>query len=422
MEFITQKSEFLDELDLLQGAVEKKSTIPILSHFLVEAAGAKLQISATDLELGARSSCSAQVKAEGKVAIPARRLAEIVRSVPDGEIRFKRLENHWVRVACQRTSFKLASMATDNFPALPEAPRCMFTLPADVLAGLIDRTMFAASQDENRFSLDGVLLLLKPESVSMVATDGHRLPLAERRLAVSGINSEQRMLIPSKTVTQLRRLLGESGEEAKVDISKDDSHLFFSVGGRLLISRLLSGEFPNYAAVLPRDNDKFVELDGELVRAAIRRVALLADEHSRALRLQLEQGRIELSSSSSEYGDAHEAVDIPYAGPALRVGFNYQYLLDFLGAVGNSAMDGTELKDEQSAVQFCPVDQDSYLYRYTRKCCAQHLRKYVGISLMLSCFINHLFRQHFSSLIGHIKLGFVPPVVCKTPCPFGTPV
>jgi glutaminyl-peptide cyclotransferase len=149
-----------------------------------------------------------------------------------------------------------------------------------------------------------------------------------------------------------------------VDIAKDDRHLFFSVGGRLLISRQLTGQFPNYQAVLPRENDKVVELDGERVAAAIRRVALLADEHSHALRLQLEPGRLEISSSNSDYGEAHEVVDITYAGTPLRVGFNYQYLLDFLGAIGKSGAVRMELKDEQSAVQFCPVDQDTGGYKY----------------------------------------------------------
>ena len=364
MEFVVQKSEFLDELNLIQGAVEKKSTIPILSHFLVEAASSGLQITGTDLELAARSSCTAKVKGVGKAAVPARRLVEITRSLPDDEIRFKLLENRLAQVTCQRSSFKLPSMATDNFPALPEVPKTAVTLPGEVLAGLIDRTIFAVSQDENRFSLNGVLLILKPESVSMVATDGHRLPLAERRQAVAGVTGELRMLIPSKSLGQLRRLLGGNGEEAKVDVSRDDSHLFFSVGGRLLISRQLSGQFPNYEAVLPSENDKVVELDTELVSAAIRRVALLTDERSHALRLQLEQGRLEISSSDGEYGEANEVVDIAYGGAALRVGFNYQYLLDFLGAVGKSGIVRMELKDEQSAVQFWPVDQETYDYRY----------------------------------------------------------
>jgi len=364
MEFFAQKSELLDELNLLQGAVEKKSTVPILSNYLVESADCGLRITATDLELGARSSCTAKVKTPGRAAVPARRLVEIIRSLPDGEIRFKLLENHWVQVTCHRSSFKLASMATENFPALPEVPKTAVTLPGDVLAGLIDRTSFAVSQDENRFCLNGVLLILKPESVSMVATDGHRLPLAERRQAVAGVNSELQMLIPTKALGELRRLLGESGEEAKVDISKDDRHLFFSVGGRLLISGQLTGQFPNYAAVLPRENDKVVELDSELVTAAIRRVALLADERSHALQLQLEQGRLEISSSRGEYGEANETVDIAHAGTALRIGFNYHYLLDFFGAVGKNRMVRMQFKDEQSAVEFFPVDQETYLYRY----------------------------------------------------------
>src|SRR6516165_8277164 len=154
MEFYAQQSELLDELDLLQGAVERKSTIPILSHFLVETVGSGLQISGSDLEVGARSDCRVELKGKGKAAIPARRLVEIIRSLPGSEIRFKLLENHWLQGTCLRSSFKLASMATDNFPALPELPKSAFTVPGDVLAGLIDRTIFAASQDENRFSLN----------------------------------------------------------------------------------------------------------------------------------------------------------------------------------------------------------------------------------------------------------------------------
>ena len=364
MEFFAHKSELLDELDLLQGAVEKKSTVPILSHFLLDAADFKLQIAATDLELAARSSCTAKVKASGQATVPARRLVEIIRSLPDGEVHFKLLENRWVQVTCQRSSFKLVGLGTDNFPALPANAKPAVTLPAEVLAGLIDRTAFAVSQDESRYTLNGALLLLKPESVAMVATDGHRLPLAERRHAVSGVNAELRILIPNKALGALRRLLRESGAEANVDIAKNDSHLFFSIGGRLLISRQLTGQFPNYEAVLPRENDKVVEFDGELVAAAIRRVALLADERSQALRLQLEQGRLEISSSGGDYGEAHEVLDLAYAGPGLRIGFNYQYLLDFFGAVGKNGTVRMELKDEQSAVQFCPAERDSYRYRY----------------------------------------------------------
>jgi DNA polymerase-3 subunit beta len=175
MEFHVEKSDLLTELELIQGAVEKKGTIPILSHVLVEAADSNLRVSATDLELGVRSNCPAKVKTAGVVTVPARRVLEIVRSLADTEVRFKLLENHWVQVTCERSSFKLVGLAKDNFPVLPPLPKAKAEVPASLLAGLVEKTRFAVSDEESRFTLNGALLLLKPGSVKMVATDGHRL-------------------------------------------------------------------------------------------------------------------------------------------------------------------------------------------------------------------------------------------------------
>jgi len=364
MEFYAQKSDLLGELELVQGAVEKKSTIPILSHVLLEVAGFNLSMSATDLELATRCSCPAKMKAPGTATVPAKRLLEIVRSLPDGEIRFKLLENNWIQVTCDRSSFKIVGLAKDNFPTLPVVPAAVVKIPAEVLGGLIDRTIFAVSQDESRFTLSGALLVLKQESVGMVATDGHRLALVERRVGVDGLQDEVRMLIPKRAMGELRRLVAESPEEAGVSIAKDDSHLFFSVAQRLAVARQLAGQFPNYEAVLPRENDKVVELDQELVSAAIRRVAVLADERSHAVRLKLDQGRLEISSSGGDYGEANESLDVAYNQEALQAGFNYQYLLDFFSVAGKGGTVRLELKDAESAVQFRPVDQALYDYRY----------------------------------------------------------
>src|SRR5439155_14738263 len=220
------------------------------------------------------------------------------------------------------------------------------------------------ASEETRYTLNGALLLLKPESVAMVATDGHRLALIERQVEVKGISSELRILIPKKAMGELRRLLAQGGAEASVEFSKDESHLFFLVGDRLLISRMLTGQFPNYEAVLPRENNKVIELDKELITAAIRRVALLADERSRAIRIQVDKDRLEIFSSSGEYGEANEVLDAKYASEPLQIGFNYQYLLDFLNAVGNGGKVRMELKDEQSAGQFRPGEDEPYRYRY----------------------------------------------------------
>lgn len=363
MEFVANKVELLKELNLTQGVVEKKTTIPILSNLLLEAADSTLRISATDLELGVCCACPAKVKKDGTGTVPAKRLVEIVRSLPDAEIKFKVLENHWVQVTCERSSFKLVGMAKDNFPTLPVVPKAMATLPASVLTTMIHKTIFAISNEESRYTLNGALLLLKPEKVAMVATDGHRLALIEHQVEVAGLKNELRVLVPKRAMGELLRVLAES-TDVPVQFSKDENHLFFAVGDRVLISRVLTGQFPNYEAVLPRENNRAVEMDKDAVTAAVRRVALLADERSRAIRVQFDKDRLEIFSSSGDYGEAHEVLDAQYQSEALQMGFNYQYLLDFLNVVGDGGKVRMEFKDEQSAGQFRPLGDESYQYRY----------------------------------------------------------
>lgn len=261
MEFYAQKSDLVQELGLMQHIVERKSTISILSNVLLEFEKFELRLSATDLELGARCACVAKVKTPGVVTVPALRLLEIVRSLPDAEIRFKVLENNWLQVTCERSAFKLVGMAKDSFPALPEVPKAQAKVPASILRNLVERTIFAISTEENCSSLNGALLVLNPDSAAIAATDGHRLALAEHCGEVAGVAGEVRILVPQKAMTELQRLLGRSLSEADVGIASNNSHLFFSIGGRLLISRMLTGQFPNYETVLPRENTKAVQLD-----------------------------------------------------------------------------------------------------------------------------------------------------------------
>lgn len=364
MEFSAVKSELLKELNLTQGVVERKTTIPILSNLLFEATNSTLRISATDLELGVCCGCPAKVKEEGAGTVPAKRLFDIVRSLPEAEIRFKVLENHWVQVTCERSSFKLVGMSKENFPALPAVPKAVASVPAGAFTTMVQKTIFAISSEESRYTLNGGLLLLKPETVAMVATDGHRLALIESQVQVAGLKNELRVLIPKKAMAELLRLLAEAGEKSIVHFSKDESHLFFSVGERVLIARMLTGQFPNYEAVLPRENTRIVELDKDLITAAIRRVALLADERSRAIRINIDKDRLEIFSSSGEFGEAHDVLDAKYESEALQIGFNYQYLLDFLNVLGDGGKVRLELKDEQSACQLRPVGDEAYNYRY----------------------------------------------------------
>ena len=275
MEFSVKRSDLLDELELTQGVVERKTTIPILSNLLVEAKGSRLTITATDLELSIRTSCDAKVKKEGAGTIPAKKLFELLRLLPEDEIKFKLLENHWVHITSDRRNYKLVGMSKDNFPALPPFPHALVKIPAKLLADVIAKTTFAISLEESRYTLNGALLVLKPGSLAMVATDGHRLAMVEKDHKFEGFSNETRVLIPKKAMTEVQRLVGKSGDDVEIEFAQDESHLFFQFGRRLLTSRKLTGQFPNYEAVLPRDANKTLVTRARRIagRAAPRRAA-----------------------------------------------------------------------------------------------------------------------------------------------------
>jgi len=363
MEFSVKNYDLLEELNLTQGVVERKTTIPILSHLLCEAKGNSITLSATDLELSVRTSCEAKVKKEGAGTIPAKKLLELVRLLPEGEIKFKLLENHWVQITSDRRTYKMVGMAKDNFPAIPSFPHPLVKIPAKILSSLISKTAFAISMEESRYTLNGALMILKPDTIAMVATDGHRLAVAETQHSFAGLSAEARTLVPKKALSEIQRLAGEADEKDEIEFARDDSHLFFQLKERLLISRILTGQFPNYEAVLPRDNNKSIVLERGEFSDAVRRVSQLADQRSHAVKFSVSGEGVELSASSPEYGDARENIEKEYKGDAISIGFNGQYLLDFLAAAPDGPIS-VELKDEQSAGQLRPLADEQYTYRY----------------------------------------------------------
>ncbi|MFB3814733.1 MAG: DNA polymerase III subunit beta [Terriglobales bacterium] len=364
MEITVSKTELLRELTATQGVVERKTTIPILSNFLFEAAGDTLAITATDLDLSLRTSCRAQVKKEGACTVPARKLYDYVKLLPDVDVTFKLLENHWVSIRAGRSSTKMVGMARTNFPALPAMPTTsVVKIPASVLHTMIAKTIFAISNEESRYTLNGALLVLKPESIAMVATDGHRLAHIEASEKLPEVTNERKPLIPKKAMHELSSLLGQSDLE-KIEFAEDDSTLFFRLGNRLLTARKLTGQFPNYEAVLPRANDKTVIVRCEDVFSAIQRVAQFADERSGAIRLKLDKNEMRLLANSNEMGEAEDVIETTYQSDPLTIGFNSQYLLDFLKAATSGEVR-FEFKDPQSAGQLRPAENgDEYKYRY----------------------------------------------------------
>ncbi len=365
MEISVSKFELLKELTATQGVVERKTTIPILSNFLFEAADDRLTITATDLDLSLRTSCAAKVKKEGACTIPARKLYDYVKLLPDGDISLRLLENHWVNIRSGRSNTKMVGMARANFPGLPLFPSTgMVKIPSQTLRSMIGKTIFAISSEESRYTLNGGLMVLKPESITMVATDGHRLAHIEKQGEQFDVTGENKTLVPKKAMSELYSLLQNSDADF-IEFAKDDSTLFFRIGERLLTSRQLTGQFPNYEAVLPRDTSKFVTVRSADLNTSIQRVAQFADERSRAIRMKLDKNELKISSSSTDAGESEDSIETGYTADPMTIGFNSEYLLDFLKA-SNGGEVRLEFKDAQSAGQMRPEDtaDDGFRYRY----------------------------------------------------------
>jgi DNA polymerase-3 subunit beta len=271
-----------------------------------------------------------------------------------------------VQIRSGRSNTKIVGMARANYPQVAEFPAVPATsIPIAALKALIARTIFAISNEESRYTLNGALLILKAESLAMVATDGHRLSFVEKpNENLEGISGEKRVLIPRKALQELQQLLG-STEAEKVDFADDEHTLFFRVGHRTLSTRKLSGQFPNFEAVMPRENTKFAVVRSSELSAAIQRVAQFADERSGAIRLRLEGNELRISANSTESGESEDTIDTPYSSDPIMVGFNSVYILDFLKALSNEGEVRLEFKDSQSAGQMRPEDPEAeYRYRY----------------------------------------------------------
>ena len=366
MEFTVSRADLVRELNLSQGVVEKKTTIPILSNVLVEADSDRIVLTATDLELGIRCSCPARVKKGGAGTIPARRLLDYVRLLPDGDVQVKTLENHWASLVSGRSRTRIAGMSRESFPELPKMPEVLAEIPIGVLAAMIGKTIFGISTEESRFTLNGALLVLKKNALVMVATDGHRLAMVEHSEDLPGVTGSYRALLPRKAMTEIQKLAGDVDSKAIVKFSGDENHLFFELGDRLLLSRKLTGNFPDFERVLPKDHPHSVKLNREEFRGTIERVAQFSDERSRAIRVQVANGEVKVHSSVSDTGESEESIPVPYNGPSVEIGFNAQYLMDFLRAVGTEEVEFL-FKDPHSAGELRPAasgDAKPENYRY----------------------------------------------------------
>lgn len=373
MELVVRKNDLLRELQLFQGIVERKNTIPILANVLMEAKGDEVRFLATDLEVGLRSKCAASVAKSGSLTLPAKKFYEIIKSLPETDIRIAE-DKGGVKVAADRFDSRMQTLPLEDFPSLPEGGGTpSAALSRSALKEMVSKTQFAITGEDTRYFLNGALFVLRPDSMSMVATDGHRLALvsvvrngkaAERGDGTPGVNKdaeEIKAILPKKTLGELVRLLSEG--DGDISYARGENHLFFDVGGRLLISRMIDGQFPAYERVIPKGNDKRIEFERDRLTNAVKRVALLSNERSRAVKFLVEKGKVDVTSSSPDVGEATETLPVDYSGTSLQICFNAQYVIDFLSAVATDVVS-LELKDEGSQAVMKPVGAEGYDYTY----------------------------------------------------------
>jgi len=333
------RKELLAGIQRVQGVVEKRNTMPILMHILMEAKGDRIALFATDLEVGIQGSYPAEVLDPGSITLSARKLHEIVREFPEGLVTITAQENYWVVIESGKSYFKIVGLPPEEFPVLPSLESAKkISISRAVLSGLIKRTFFAIGQNDPKYILNAVMIQVEKKSnekglIRFITTDGHRLAVAEEEISGEAMAREEGIIIPKKAILEIKRALDDADEQGDPNLSIGENQLIYRSGSTVITSRLLEGEFPNYKQAVPSENEMQVSVDKGDLEGGLRRVSILAREKTSAIKFTLESGHIELSASNPEMGEAREEISASFEGEGFSTGFNARYLLDALSAI-----------------------------------------------------------------------------------------
>jgi len=352
MKFEIDKREFLRGLGLMQSVTGRKTTLPILSHILLEWEKDSLYLTGTDLETGIRVELTAKINQDGKASVSAKKLYEIVRELPEETVHIQKKENQWITLQCGKSIFNLAGLDPEEFPSLPPYQEENFLMVStQLIQEMIGKTVFAASNEDSRYHLNGIFFVKikqgEKEILRMVATDGHRLSLIDREnQKIQGIE-EKGIIIPKKGILEIKKIIGDRDGEEEMGVYFNTTHGFFKLGKFLTVIRLIDGEFPEYEQVIPKGNDIKLIMAKEKMVNSLKRVSTMASERMEGIKFSLKKNSMEMSSTHQDFGDAQEEVEVFYEGPPLQVGFNARYLIEALNVIDSEEIL-MELKDEGS--------------------------------------------------------------------------
>ncbi|UFS72186.1 DNA polymerase III subunit beta [Geomonas sp. RF6] len=363
MEFKISKDVFMKALQRIQGIVEKRSTMPILSNTLLEATSDTLNITATDLEVGMRSSYPIEVIREGKITVSAKKLYEIVKEMPDQEIHFTTRDNDWVEIVCGKARFNIVGLSSEEFPYFPKVKDESFILLDNaILKQMIEKTSYAICYDETKYNLNGVFVKAVDESgtlLKMVATDGHRLSVAEKGIEGS-ISAElaKGVIFPKKGIFELKKMVDE--ESAAIMLGFMDNSAVIKKGNTVVVMRLIDGEFPDYTKVIPKGNDKSVHVNRDRFLHSLKRMSILSSEKFKGIRIEVSPDVMVISSSNPELGEAREEMEVTYDGTPISARFNAKYLIDVLAVMDEQEVE-LKFKDEFSPVVMNSAEESDFM-------------------------------------------------------------
>lgn len=355
------RKDLLSGIQRVQGVVERRNTMPILTHILMEAEGQNISLFATDLEVGIQGAYPAEVLEPGKITVSARKLHEIVREFPEGSVTITSQPNHWVVLESGKSYFRIVGLPPEEFPVSPSTESDeQIQINPNLLSGLIRKTLFAAGENNPQYIINGILIQLEKSggedgTIRFITTDGHRLAIAEGKVNGNWKEREAGFILPKKAILEIKRALDDGNETKDPQLLIGENQLTYRWGTLVITSRLMEGEFPNYKQAIPQGTEKKVSVQKEALEGGLRRVSILAREKTSAIKFSFEDGQITLSASNPEMGEANETIETPFEGEGFSTGFNARYLLDAL-----SALQGEEVVLEfKDALSPCLIREES---------------------------------------------------------------